>query len=160
MGRALKHAQIRRVQLKFSLFECLCAQSRGLKDIMSLLIHSHTLNGWEGTRLHNAQESPERLFCGRENLLSHLKEKWDTQGPHVVVSFIGLPHTNLKVENDCFYHERVDSRNHSFTPYRIPPCVFLQSHLHFAQSEKAKSKAPLLQSTTRFPLHLAGRALK
>jgi len=43
-----------------------------------------------------------------------------------------------------------------FTPERIPPCVFLQSHLHCAHSEKVKSKAPLLQSTTRFPLHLAG----
>lgn len=32
--------------------------------------------------------------------------------------------------------------------------------LHCAQSEKAKSKAPLLQSTARFPLHLADWALK
>lgn len=126
---------------------------------MSLLIHTHTLMA-EKAQGHTVHRQVHRDCFVEMKSLSHLRKERDTQGPPVVLSFIGLPHTNLKAENICFYQQRVDSRNHSFTPYWSPPCVFLQSRLHCAQSEKAKSKAPLLQSSTRLPLHLAGSALK
>lgn len=37
-----------------------------------------------------------RHCCEKVRSLSHLSKKWDTQSPHVVSSFIGLPHVNLK----------------------------------------------------------------
>lgn len=76
--------------------------------------------------------------------LSHQRVKWDAPGPSCdrILDWI-------TTHKETVYRERVNSRNSAFTPYRITPCVFLQSHFHFTQGEKAKSKAPLLQSTTR-----------
>lgn len=91
------------------------------------------------------------------------REMRHSRPSHVVSSFIGLPHMNLKAENVCFYQERVDSRNHSFFLH-LNGSLLVSSYSPIytvPQSEEAKSKSTVTSKRhTRFPLRSAGRALK
>lgn len=153
MGRPLKHVQIRGVQLKFGLFECFCVQSRGLNDIMSLLIHTNTLMA-EKAQGYTVHRQVQRDCFAKVKSLSHLNEKRDPQGPHVILYWI------IKQK---FIKQKMFAAGITLLHIIAPPPCLLTVPFTLCpewQNEKAKSKALLLQSTTRFPLHLSGRALK
>lgn len=112
---------------------------------MSLLIHTHMLNGWEGTRLHCAQASPERLFQKGNLCLI-----WMTNAilnallqSYPLVDY----HTNLKAE--IFFLYWGGWQGSLFYTFSDPSLCLLPVHFTLRPD---KSNTPLLQSATRILL--------
>lgn len=111
---------------------------------MSLLIHTHMLNSWKGTRLHHAQASPERLFLRRGISAS---SEWQMRHSVISHSLILLWITTQIWKQKYFSYMGGGWQQGSlFYTFSDPSLCLLQVHFTLCPD---KSNTPLLQSTTR-----------
>lgn len=135
-----------------------CIEHR-VNDIMSLLILTHMINGWKGTRLRSAQANPKRPFCRRKISVS---SGWEMRLSRPWSGLILYWITTRKFESrKCLLLSGKSWQQESlFYTLSDPSLCLLTVPFTLCPDWEAKSKALLLQSATRFPLHLACRALK
>lgn len=125
-----------------------CIEHR-VNDIMSLLIHTHMINGWKGTRLRSAQANPKRPFCRRKISVS---SGWEMRLSRPWSGLILYWITTRKFESrKCLLLSGKSWQQESlFYTLSDPSLCLLTVPFTLCPDWEAKSKALLLQSATRF----------